>query len=598
MHGGLASQALLESELEGTAHVFEPVCIPELGAGEPAPLERECRLGQAELFGEHDRPLGGRDRLRVVRRSARTTRPSARRPRRAPGRAVAPRGARLPRRAAPLIVARPRVRWTHDAEREKHASGSDGLVPLAIEGKRLLERLLRLLLRPTLLLNAPAPSARAATHAPDGRAERARARGQGAAPRGRRPARARARRPGRGSGSPAPRALRLVASRAGGAVELERASGSGRRARRPGPRPAPPAFRSIHAAGRPVTGSTGSARDLRVADVPDQHVPEAVLGSRPPSTTCGPGGRAPCATSSCSACSTSRGSRSPISASAPAQKTLPSTAASWSRLLRSGAERVQAGGDQRLHRVGDLLRRSPQLPRGRRAGARTPPRTAGCRRLARAAPAASPRAGPPARAATQMRRAVSSSVSGARLIRCAFLRLGAEVGCSLVAARAGRCRAAAAARPPSSRPGARGTRAARRRPSADPRRRAPSRAPCRQRLEEAAPGRERLLLRGGLAARTDERGQASLEPGAGRVALAGSARVELGRCLRGRVRLEDAALGLDDLPQRPEGDPVPVGKTAALAPADEPGALARRSANSSAHRRLLPTPGSPTIVTS
>ena len=39
--------------------------------------------------------------------------------------------------------------------------------------------------------------------------------------------------------------------------------------------------------------------------------------------------------SSCSACSTSSGSRSPIAATAPAQNTFPITAASWSRLLRS-----------------------------------------------------------------------------------------------------------------------------------------------------------------------------------------------------------------------------------------------------------------------
>ena len=44
--------------------------------------------------------------------------------------------------------------------------------------------------------------------------------------------------------------------------------------------------------------------------------------------------------SSCSASSTSPGSRPPISANAPAQNTFPTTAASWSRLLRSGRQRV------------------------------------------------------------------------------------------------------------------------------------------------------------------------------------------------------------------------------------------------------------------
>ena len=54
---------------------------------------------------------------------------------------------------------------------------------------------------------------------------------------------------------------------------------------------------------------------------------------------------------------------------------------------------------------------------------------------------------------------------------------------------------------------------------------------------------------------------------------AGSGTLELGCGLLGRVRLEDAALRLDDLPQRPEGDPLPVGQAAALPPADELGAL-------------------------
>ena len=40
--------------------------------------------------------------------------------------------------------------------------------------------------------------------------------------------------------------------------------------------------------------------------------------------------------SSCSASSSSPWSRPPISASAPTQNTFPSTAASWSRLFRSG----------------------------------------------------------------------------------------------------------------------------------------------------------------------------------------------------------------------------------------------------------------------
>ena len=41
----------------------------------------------------------------------------------------------------------------------------------------------------------------------------------------------------------------------------------------------------------------------------------------------------------------------------------------------------------------------------------------------------------------------------------------------------------------------------------------------------------------------------------------------------GRIGLQDPALRLDDLPERPEGDPLPVGQAPALAPAGEPGAV-------------------------
>src|SRR5262249_38575182 len=83
------------------------------------------------------------------------------------------------------------------------------------------------------------------------------------------------------------------------------------------------------------------------------------------------------------------------------------------------------------------------------------------------------------------------------------------------------------------------------------------------------PGGERLLLRGRRAARTDEGGEARLEPGQVGVAVRERALELRLRFLR-RVGLEDAALGLDDLPQCPEGDPLPVGKTAPLTPTDEP----------------------------
>ena len=92
------------------------------------------------------------------------------------------------------------------------------------------------------------------------------------------------------------------------------------------------------------------------------------------------------------------------------------------------------------------------------------------------------------------------------------------------------------------------------------------------RLEGAAPGGEGLLLGGGVAARAHEWLEAGLEPGeVGIVVRQGS--LELYLCLSRRVGLEDAAFGLDDLSERPEGDPVPVGKASALSPTHEPGAV-------------------------
>ena len=53
----------VERERERPAHVLESLPVPEGGAGRAADAERARRLGQAELGGEGERPLGGRDRL-------------------------------------------------------------------------------------------------------------------------------------------------------------------------------------------------------------------------------------------------------------------------------------------------------------------------------------------------------------------------------------------------------------------------------------------------------------------------------------------------------------------------------------------------------
>ena len=188
----------------------------------------------------------------------------------------------------------------------------------------------------------------------------------------------------------------------GGERDRARArSGSGRRGRRPGPRPARRPVRSSQAAAARCRAARADAGDLPVADVPDQQVPEAVLGLALPSSSCARGAPAPCGPARAGPSSTSRGSRSPMSASAPAQKTLPITAASWSRLLRSGDSVSRRAAISACTESGTWLDAPRRAGRGRRAGARTPRRTRGCRPPARAGPAASPPAAPRARAATR-----------------------------------------------------------------------------------------------------------------------------------------------------------------------------------------------------
>ena len=88
-----------------------------------------------------------------------------------------------------------------------------------------------------------------------------------------------------------------------------------------------------------------------------------------------------------------------------------------------------------------------------------------------------------------------------------------------------------------------------------------------QALEEAPPGREQLLplrLRGRLD--PHQRPQPLQQPAALRL-VGEDSRLQLRRRHLGRVGLEDARLGLDDLPQRPECDPLPVRQAAPLPPA-------------------------------
>ena len=319
--------------------------------------------------------------------------------------------------------------------------------------------------------------------------------------------------------------------------------------------------------GGTVAGGAGGAGDLPVADVPDQQVPEAVLAPRPASSSCGRGARAPCARARAAPARPRAGRASPISATAPAQKSLPMTDASCSRLFRSGESVSNRAAISACTESGSWTSSSVPESRSRSASRRT--NSSAYRGLppARSRSARCVSAGRTARSSSEpSSRAVSSSESGARLIVVA-LRVRPPRSDAARTAPGGPCRAGGAARPPPSRPGARERRAERGPPSADPRRRAPSPA-RRQRLEEAPPGRERLLLGGGLAgAPTSGERRARSQGRSG--SSAGSGSLELGRRLLGRVRLEDAALRLHDLAERPEGDPLPVGKAAALPPADE-----------------------------
>ena len=63
--GGGAALTLRERERERPAHVLEPLPLPQRGAGRTPGAERAGRLGQPELRGQLERPLGGCDRLRV-----------------------------------------------------------------------------------------------------------------------------------------------------------------------------------------------------------------------------------------------------------------------------------------------------------------------------------------------------------------------------------------------------------------------------------------------------------------------------------------------------------------------------------------------------
>ncbi len=90
-------------------------------------------------------------------------------------------------------------------------------------------------------------------------------------------------------------------------------------------------------------------------------------------------------------------------------------------------------------------------------------------------------------------------------------------------------------------------------------------------LQEPAPGGEQLLALGRRGRLDPEQGQQPLPEPLPLVAV-GEDGAELLLRDRGRIGLEDAGVRLQDLPERPEGDPLPVGQAAALPPGRELGA--------------------------
>ncbi len=328
-----------------------------------------------------------------------------------------------------------------------------------------------------------------------------------------------------------------------------------------------PAERLDPLGGAPVLLRPLRTRDLPVGDVADQHVPERVLrlaGDRRCARTLDELLALERVKSSSSAC----------------QRVTPSTACDRAEpehlpddgrvleqpLLRFG-ERVEPRGDDPLHRLGQLddvaaLGEHARVLLGVQRVA------AGAREQLRPASRASS-SGSLEQRVDEPRGVLVGERRRARSVSAFGLPPPQPAGAA--AARAARSRARAAARRWRARRAGRRSRAARRRPSADPRTRAragaPRRAPrgtgARRRTPRPAPGRRRPP-RGPTSGR-----RCALEPAAPRRRRRRPRDrvVELLLGLLGGVALEDAGLRLDDLGQRPERDALAVGERPALAPA-------------------------------
>ena len=166
-----------------------------------------------------------------------------------------------------------------------------------------------------------------------------------------------------------------------------------------------------------------------------------------------------------------------------------------------------------------------------------------------------------------MRRAVSSSVRGARLICCVFRAFAPKPGCCSYSS--GRAVQSSSSGTPSDQ----SARCSRKESSA-------SSAQCRSSktstvsrpsAHDSSTRRQAVndssCAAGSPPAPTSGARRALSQAKSG--SAAGKRLLELRLRLLLRVGLEDPALRLDDLAERPERDPVPVGKAAPLAPAGE-----------------------------
>ncbi len=346
--------------------------------------------------------------------------------------------------------------------------------------------------------------------------------------------------------------------------------------------------------GRLVARGAGGARDLSVADVPHEHVPERVLAL---------------------AFHRARAGRphellarqlvqrqlhlGRVTVAHRRERTRPEHLAEHRGVLEQAlplGEPACRGGRRSAPAPTPAPRPRRPVRRGRRAVARTPPRTAGFRRPAPAAAAASRRAARLARRSAETSCAVSVSLSGARLIRCALRAFAPNVGCRSYSS--GR----AVHRSSNGTPSAQSARCSRKASSAGSAQCRSSNTSTVVRSAASASQKRRQAANdsswaaGSAGAPTSGASRARSQ--ARSASSSGIVCSSFAAACAGRVRFQDAALRLHDLAQCPERDPVSVGKTAALPPARRGPARASTCVSSSAQSRLLPTPGSPTTVTS